>query len=129
MNGWFIVEKLESDGKGTTWNRYDCGAPRGPVVTTVTKAESIVTPVAKDLFTIRAYPNPSSSQFILHVNSGSEEPVTVRIFDAAGKTIQLISNMPTNTSKIIGSDLHQGIYFAEVQQGDKRQTIKLLKME
>ena len=127
MNGWFIVEKVESDGRGTTWNKYDCGLPRGSIVT---QAESKVAPVVeKGIFTIKAYPNPSNSQFVLQVNSASNEPVTIRIFDAAGKTHQLMSNVPANSVKLFGSELHQGIYFAEVLQGEHRETIKLLKVQ
>ncbi|MBK8786655.1 MAG: hypothetical protein IPN43_09225 [Chitinophagaceae bacterium] len=26
MTGWFITEKIESTGKKTIWNKYDCSA-------------------------------------------------------------------------------------------------------
>ena len=31
MTGWYIVDKLESNGKYTTWNTYDCSMLKGAI--------------------------------------------------------------------------------------------------
>jgi len=129
MTGWFIIEKLESTGQ-TTWNPYDCNAPliatRKPVSSSDAKTPGTDD---KDAFKVSVYPNPSTTDFRILVNSTSEELVSVRIFDVSGRTVKVISQVQSNSYIRVGSELRQGSYFAEVIQGANRQTIKLLKME
>ena len=134
MTGKFISEDIESNNY-VTWNGYDCVIPPAPLIATGgnnTKAainNAIVVDDARNGFNINVSPNPSSTDFRIQVKSTSEEPVSIRIFDVTGRTIKVINNVSANSFIKVGSELRRGSYFAEVQQGANRQTIKLLKME
>ncbi len=79
-------------------------------------------------FKVIVYPNPSASDFIIQVNSNSDEPVTIRIMDVTGlvRSVRTI-NSKTNTIKM-GGDLIGGTYIAEVIQGSNRKVVKLTKL-
>jgi hypothetical protein len=88
----------------------------------ITKADS------EKAMEVRTYPNPSAGYFSLLVISESNEPITVRILDETGnikKVLQAISN--TKTIKL-GADLPAGKYVAEVIQGARIKTVKLVKI-
>jgi len=123
MTGWFIIEKLNSDGKNITWNKYGCG-PLSIINPDPINARA--TP--EETFQVKVYPNPSSTDFSLQVISTSTEPVIVRIIDVNG--IVLKENPPMLKGSIMkmGNYLPSGVYFAEVRQGENRQTVKLVKV-
>jgi hypothetical protein len=84
-------------------------------------------------FDLNVYPNPSNSNFNLTIKSSDiTTPINVRILDVNGKVMTLIPNVQvikTNSLvKIDANRLTAGIYFAEVTQGDKRKTVKLIKV-
>ena len=134
MTGKFISEDIESNNN-VTWNGYNCVIPPAPLTATGginTKAainNATVVDDARNVFNVNVSPNPSSTDFRIQVKSSSEVPVSIRIFDVTGRTIKLFNNVSTNSYIRVGSELRQGSYFAEVLHGDKRQTIKLLKIE
>ena len=77
---------------------------------------------------VRAYPNPSAGDFNLQVFNSSNEPITIRILDLTGK-VKKVFNLNGNTKTLkAGADLAQGVYMAEVTQGDKKQMVKLVKL-
>ena len=71
------------------------------------------------------YPNPTSNEFNLFINTKSSEPVTINILDMQGRVIK---NMETNISSRFGKDLKPGIYLFEINQGKIRKTIKAIKL-
>jgi Fe-S cluster assembly iron-binding protein IscA len=80
----------------------------------------------KDEFIVKAYPNPFQHQFTLIINTKLNEAVQIQIYDAAGRKIQMLS-AKANEAIQFGEKLKAGIYIAEVIQGTKRETIKLIK--
>jgi hypothetical protein len=79
-----------------------------------------------DNWTIDIFPNPSNGQFAIELNSKSNEPVQMRIFNAFGSEVYRESNMSVNgsMSKILNlKDVHKGIYFLNLQ-GDGVNIIK-----
>ncbi|MBB1286573.1 T9SS type A sorting domain-containing protein [Flavisolibacter sp. BT320] len=74
-------------------------------------------------------PNPSSTHFTLQISSAqSKELVTIRILDILGRVIET-KTIAANTTLQIGHTYRPGTYFAEVVQGEKTRTVKLVKGE
>ncbi len=79
-------------------------------------------------FSVKVFPNPSSSDFKLVVTSNSNETITVRILDLNG-VVRSMSIMDPKTKTIqVGGHLFAGTYLAEVIQGAKHKMVKLLKL-
>ncbi len=132
MKGLFLAQDVHSHY--ATWNGQACTPPVAPPAQSasfVNNSRGTKNPivVTDEEFNVHIYPNPSTTDFRIQVKSSSEAPVSIRIFDVTGRTIKVINNVSANSYINVGSELRQGSYFAEVLQGDKRQTIKLLKME
>lgn len=78
------------------------------------------------------YPNPASEQLNIQRQTGfkSAEDLTILIYDMNGQ-LQLFkilnSEAHTGESSIHIAHLPQGIYVAEIMQGDNRQTLKFVK--
>jgi len=83
-------------------------------------------PVSPVIFRVKVMPNPSDNYFILNVETGSSEKITVTIYDVLGRTVKHIEN---NNSQLIrfGEDLKTGSYMAIVRQGLNTTTVKLIK--
>lgn len=77
--------------------------------------------------TVRALPNPTTTQFTLVVESVHTEAVDLRILDKLGRVVETRSNVAANSSITVGSHYRPGIYFVEVVQGSEKATLKLLK--
>jgi Secretion system C-terminal sorting domain len=92
---------------------------------TVAPQQVINNPLA---FKVNVYPNPSSSQFTIHITGDSKAPVYIRITDMSGR-VQLIQTVNGNTLVTLGSQLTAGAYIAEVTQGNSRELIKLIKVK
>ncbi len=128
MTGWFIVEKLESDGKYVTWNRNLCDTSSfGTGGGIITKEPARRSPVKDEYFEVKVLPNPSTNNFRLLVLSYGLEPVTVRVYNVSGVLITKLDKIPRGNIITVGSEYRGGTYFAEVIQGNKRKVVKLIK--
>ncbi len=78
-------------------------------------------------FEVKVAPNPSSAAFRISIFSTSNEPVTIRLIDVSGRTLEIL-NATGNKIISLGSNLIGGTYFAEIMQGKNRQTVKLIKL-
>ncbi len=74
-----------------------------------------------------ASPNPSSGQFNLHIQSKKTTPVSVRVLDVMGRPIYTSNRIVANTVLRLGDNWQTGTYFVEIQQGEERQLMKLIK--
>ncbi|MFL5787890.1 MAG: T9SS type A sorting domain-containing protein [Flavisolibacter sp.] len=83
-------------------------------------------PVAVQL-TTTAYPNPSTNGFTL-VAKGTNEKETAKIvvYNVSGKMIDAKTVVTDQLIKL-GDTYRPGIYFAELIQGHRKVTIKLIK--
>jgi len=135
MTGWFIIEKLNSDGKNVIWNKYGC-PPVAPIIPGPIFAKAS----SEEFFQVKVYPNPSASDFSLQVMSSSTEPISVRLVDVNGIVMKVnttilkanasLLKMPLVKESLVrlGTELISGVYFAEVTQGTNKQTVKLVKL-
>lgn len=89
--------------------------------------KEITSVFAVDRLTVVASPNPSSSNFILAINSNENSPLTVRIVNALGKTVYTQNNVTPKGSLNIGNNWLAGSYYAEIVQGKQKTMIKLVK--
>ena len=74
------------------------------------------------------YPNPSTSTFNFRLESESNEPVTISIYDLRGKLISEESFSIPSDMMVIGEELANGIYFTIVKQGEYSKTVKIQKI-
>lgn len=77
-------------------------------------------------FRVNAWPNPSAQHFNLKLESVSDEPVNIRIFDI---TDRLIYSSEALHQEVVsfGENFVPGIYIVRVQQGEQFKTMKIAK--
>ncbi|MBK5272059.1 MAG: T9SS type A sorting domain-containing protein, partial [Bacteroidia bacterium] len=92
------------------------------------KAEVVETLNPNLPLNIKAYPNPSERFFNLFVESSNTETVHLKVYDLTGKLLYT-TNGGANRTYRFGDGFISGVYIAEVQQGDKRKTVKLVKQQ
>lgn len=125
MTGQYIAKKVESK-KWVDWNGT-CGSESARVanLTNTDVKKQLETP-AFETFKVNISPNPSRTGFTIRVISKNKEQVTIRVVDAIGVVRSTLYNVGSVVT--FGNDLPAGIYFAEVIQGDDKQSFKLVKM-
>ena len=94
--------------------------------TIVTKAMQMETVAEVSPFNVKAYPNPTEHQFSLVVEGGSNEKISVVVYDMLGRIVKHIEKGDGMLIRF-GEDLKVGAYIAEVRQGRNRKTVKLIK--
>jgi len=79
------------------------------------------------ILTVKAFPNPAPNQFIIMTLSTSPKSLAITVVDNTGKLIEVRSGLPSTGLFYLGSNYASGIYYLEVKQGSKTETIKLIK--
>ncbi len=72
-------------------------------------------------------PNPSSTQFIVKIESENKERISLKIWDVTGRILEARNGLEANKTIQIGNSFRPGLYFIEVTQGTKRIVKKLVK--
>jgi hypothetical protein len=101
-----------------------------PVNGTVVNNATKEVPAAVDYdgpLTVTVSPNPSASVFTLLIRSQKKLPVSVRLVDEFGRSVEAKDNAPVGAAFTMGAKLITGIYFAEIIQGKERVVVKLIK--
>jgi hypothetical protein len=94
----------------------------------VTMNNVIQDEVADAKFGLTAFPNPSRTQFSVHLESSDRNgKITLRVFDISGRTVGVIPNLMAGQTVQLGNEYRPGIYFVEMIQGKNRTQVKLLK--
>ena len=83
--------------------------------------------VEKAAFSAIAFPNPSADHFELRVTSKETDLFEIRVTDMLGRIVKTLRIAPNSTISF-GTDFKAGTYLAEIRQGEKKQTIKLIKL-
>ncbi len=76
-------------------------------------------------FSVKAFPNPSSSYFTIQVQSDLNDAVEIRVTDMQGRKIY--NNRVSKGRVSFGQDFVRGIYMVEVIQGNRKQVLKMIK--
>lgn len=80
-------------------------------------------------FAVTTYPNPFTNEMHMTVESTSNEPFDIVIYDIAGKAMETIKGKNVNEDIIIGDKLSSGMYFIDVKQGNVSQKARVVKMK
>ncbi len=80
-------------------------------------------------FNVNIYPNPSSDHFTLKIISPDNNPCMLVVSDLLGREIERRESISADEQIDFGYHLTNGIYFAEVIQGNERKVLKLIKGE
>ena len=75
---------------------------------------------------MQIFPNPSTNEFKLHVNTLEKAPISVRIMDANGRMMKKINMMPYDAI-IFGNEFKAGVYWIEVIQAKNTITQRVVK--
>ncbi|MFO7722250.1 MAG: T9SS type A sorting domain-containing protein, partial [Bacteroidales bacterium] len=78
-------------------------------------------------FSAIIYPNPSTSDFRVSVETESAEPVSLKIYDLTGKVQYEINEFSPDQEITTGNDLGGGVYIMRIQQGNQVQNIRIIK--
>jgi len=78
-------------------------------------------------FSAIIYPNPSTTDFKVIVESESAEPASVLIYDLSGKIMQEIKEIAVEQEFTMGADLKAGIYIMKIQQSEHIQNVRIVK--
>ena len=76
---------------------------------------------------VKLMSNPSKDFFTLSIQSNTAEAVSLRVMDVFGRVVETRSGIPSNGVLTIGSNYRPGMYFVEVNQGNKKETLTMLK--
>jgi hypothetical protein len=75
---------------------------------------------------IKVFPNPTTSEYKLNVNTTAKDKIAVRILDNFGHVIKTMKMMPYETIRF-GNELMPGAYLLEVLQGKQKMTQRIIK--
>jgi hypothetical protein len=75
------------------------------------------------------YPNPSPDHFTLQVLSNDPAPCVVILHDLTGRVVDRRENISPGASVELGKELSSGVYLVEIQQGDERKVIRVVKTQ
>jgi hypothetical protein len=78
---------------------------------------------------ILLYPNPSSKDFHITLESHAAEPATadILIYDLTGRLVEKHSAQAVGSELTVGQDLASGTYMIQVRHGDQSKMIKVTK--
>ena len=131
MNGWFIVDKLNSDGKNIIWNKYSCTS----TATSVSGKDILVLKeddgiqIANYANKLQIYPNPGNGRFTLTLNGYTNKAAQVVILSSDGKIIERRNIELINKSNNITFDISKnaaGLYYLQLITSKGIETRKIV---
>ncbi|HEX6846101.1 MAG TPA: T9SS type A sorting domain-containing protein, partial [Chitinophagaceae bacterium] len=126
----------------TKWQQLDGGkmqvrnpAATIPCPTCPTKIDNTITAKAGEMesvpevlsFNVKAFPNPTQTEFNVYLEGATDESVSLIVYDALGRKIKQFEKQGGNIPIHFGRDLKGGIYILEVRQGKNSKTVRLIK--
>jgi hypothetical protein len=118
-----------SGGNIVVHSGFNVGSSSQTISTQQPVAMSEVVQEAADAkFGLKAFPNPSRTQFSVHVESSDRNgKINLRVYDLSGRIVRVIPNLTAGQTIQLGSEYRPGIYFVEMIQGKNRTQVKLVK--
>jgi hypothetical protein len=94
----------------------------------IAKLPTTKAPVANGTssMSVKVYPNPTTNQFSVQVNTTATEEAVVRLLDVQGRFIKSVK-VAANQTISLGSELKAGAYLLEVRQGKEVKTTRVVK--
>ncbi|HEY0039104.1 MAG TPA: CHRD domain-containing protein [Flavisolibacter sp.] len=87
----------------------------------------IRTEQAAESFSVQVRSNPSASHFELQLSGDTGNTLQVRVMDQLGRVVETRNAVQANQILRIGMSFNPGIYLVQIVQGEKMQTLRLLK--
>ncbi|MEJ7681701.1 MAG: T9SS type A sorting domain-containing protein [Segetibacter sp.] len=84
--------------------------------------------VETETLTLKAFPNPSTQYFTVKLQSRVNEKAQLKVVDLLGRPVYLTEGSSNQTYRF-GDPFASGSYFLQVTQGEKKQTLKLIKLK
>jgi hypothetical protein len=99
------------------------------VITTINKAVKDLVEVVDDGLQLKAFPNPTTSNFMLSVNSNNRtDRIIMQVINVHGQIIE--TRTVTNNQTIsLGEQYRPGAYYVRIIQGDRQKQAKLIKIK
>lgn len=80
------------------------------------------------VFETKAYPNPFTKNFNVDINTSSEEPIQIVVYNIVGQQIESRTVSASNLdTQEIGANYKSGIYNVIIKQGDRIKTLRIIK--
>lgn len=80
------------------------------------------------IFEVKSTPNPFTNHFNLNLNTSSEEPIEIKVYDMFGRSIAAYQDTVDNiTNLVIGESYASGVYQIVVSQGTSAKTLRVIK--
>lgn len=76
---------------------------------------------------VTVHSNPTAGQFTLTTTSSSTELLRMKVVDNLGRLVESRQGIAANGVLYLGSRFLPGIYFVELEQGNHKQTLRLVK--
>lgn len=109
--------------------RSGATAPPTASLQTMTFEQRVIAPqLIVEKLEAKAYPNPSSDQFAIKLESNSKEPIRLEIFNEIGRSIEVKYNLIEGQTINLGSKYRMGTYFVKALQRKKSKVIKIVKI-
>ncbi|MEO7263590.1 MAG: CHRD domain-containing protein [Ferruginibacter sp.] len=84
--------------------------------------------VAESL-SLKVLNNPGRSYFTLMIQTNKPDRINVRLMNSYGRIVESKNNVTGNQQLNVGSTLQPGVYWVEVQQGNQRTKMQLVKLK
>jgi hypothetical protein len=118
--GEAVVKAGEGKGGNSTGQPADAGE-EGEA------SKTGVAAISENVFNVSIGPNPSAEQFGITVTTSGLEPINVRVYDMHGRLCIEEKNIAPNETTKLGYQLASGHYIAHIEQGKRKEIVKLIK--
>lgn len=106
----------------------ECGAQAFSPAATVYYKECVLAKQLSIAFEVTVHPNPYSDSFNLALDSSSQEPVGIKVYDMIGKVVAHYECTANEAiSMAIGKDYPAGMYTVVVTQGENVKNLRVVK--
>ena len=80
-----------------------------------------------DNLSVKVLSNPTRSYFELQVSGRADNKTQLRVYDLQGRLLETKPVLPSNQTIRIGALYNPGVYLLQISQGDRVQTLRLVK--
>jgi hypothetical protein len=91
------------------------------------KDQETVDAIMEGILNVDVYPNPFTIGVTVNVETTTDEPIWMEIFDMTGRPVMKVDNVLPFMPVQFGNDLPEGFYLLNVHQADQMKTVKMIK--
>lgn len=128
MKGMFIANKVKSDYTSWNWNNANTGCNFTRSAFVENTDEISEGSVIEDM-DINVFPNPSTDNFSVVLNSENTAPYAVKVYDMGGRLMYSNENLEAIEVLSFGKELQKGIYLMTLTQAYNSKTLRIVKTE